>query len=60
MARYVCECHHYIEDISDLVVVHARDMFEAVEKARRIFCNKEHECIENTSCHCKYEEDEVI
>ena len=56
MARYLCSCIHYIEDISDLIVVNARDVSEAVEKARRIFCNNEHECMENTSCYCELEE----
>ncbi len=56
MPKYLCSCIHFIDDISDLLVIHAKDVGEAVEKARRIFCNGEHECIENTSCHCELSE----
>lgn len=53
MPRYVCKCHHYLEDISDLIEVEARDLLEAIEKAHRKSCGGDHECMENTSCHCE-------
>jgi len=53
MGRYICKIYDPDNDVSDVLVLEARDAWEAKKKAKRMFCEGDWECIENMFCHCE-------
>ena len=53
MPWYVCTIYDPDNDVSDELVIHARDVWEAKKKAKRMFCEGYWECIENVFCYCE-------